>query len=180
MSHSNCCFLTCIQVSQETGKVFWYSSLFKNFPQYAVIHTAKGFGVVNEAQVDIFLELPCFLHIPTNVGNWFLVPLPFINPIYTPSSSQFTYYWSLAWRILSISLLACEISTLYGSLNILWYCPSLELKWKLTFSSPVATAVFQIYCPIECITLTVSSFRSWNSSAGIPSPPPAVFFSNVS
>ena len=69
MSHSNCCFLTWIQVSQETGKVFWYSSLFKNFPQYAVIHTAKGFGVVNEPQLDIFLELPCFLHIPTNVGN---------------------------------------------------------------------------------------------------------------
>ena len=175
MSHSKCCFLTCIQVSQETGKV----SLFKNFPQYAVIHTAKGFGVVNEAQEEIFLELPCFLHIPTNVGSWFLVPLPFINPACTPSGSQFTYHWSLAWRILSIFLLACESSTLYSSLNILWPCPSLGLKWKLTFSTPVATAVFQIYCPIECSTLTVSSFRIWNSSAGIPSPPPALFSSNV-
>ena len=180
MSHSNCCFLTCIHVSQETGKLFWYSPLFKNFPHYAVIHTAKGFGVVTEAQVDIFLELPCFLHIPMNVGNWFLVPLPFINPVCTPSSSQFTYYWSLGWRILSISLLACEISTLYGGLNILWHCPSLELKRKLTFSSPVATAVFQVYCPIKCSTLTESFFRIWNSSAGIPSPPPALFFSNVS
>ena len=69
MSGSNCCFLTCIQVSQEAGKVVWYSHLFKNFPQLVVIHTVKGFNVVNEVEVDIFLELPCFLHDPTNVGN---------------------------------------------------------------------------------------------------------------
>ena len=67
MSGSNCCFLTKIQVSQETGKVVWYSHLFKNFPQFAVIHTVKGFSIVNEA--DVFLEFPCFLHDPANVGN---------------------------------------------------------------------------------------------------------------
>ena len=55
MSSSNCCFLTCIQISQEAGEVVWYSYLFKNFPQFVVIHT--GFGVVNKAEVDAFLEL---------------------------------------------------------------------------------------------------------------------------
>ena len=54
MSGSNCCFLTCIQVSQEAGQVVWYSHLFKNFPQFAVIYTVKGFGIVNKAQVDFF------------------------------------------------------------------------------------------------------------------------------
>ena len=63
MSHSNCCFLTCIQVSQEADKVVWYSHVFKNFPQFVVIHTVKSFGVVNEAEVDVFLELSCFFNI---------------------------------------------------------------------------------------------------------------------
>ena len=58
-----------VSVSQETGEVVWYSHLFKKFPQFVVIHTVKGFNVVDEAEVDVFLELPCFLHDPTNVGN---------------------------------------------------------------------------------------------------------------
>ena len=53
MSFSNCCFLTCIQISQEAGKVVWYSHLFKSFPQFVVIHPVKGFSIVNEAEVDI-------------------------------------------------------------------------------------------------------------------------------
>ena len=60
MSSSNSCFLTCIQISQEADHVVWYSHLFKNFPQSAVIHTVKGFGVVNKPQVNVFLELSCF------------------------------------------------------------------------------------------------------------------------
>ena len=64
---------------------------------------------------------------------------------------------------------------LWGSLNILWHCLSLGLEWKLTFSSPVATAVFQICWHIECSTSTASSFRIWNSSTGIPTPPLALF-----
>ena len=49
----------------------WYSHLFKSFPQFVVIHTVRGFSRVNEAEVDVFLELLCFLHDPTNVGNSF-------------------------------------------------------------------------------------------------------------
>ena len=69
MSSSNCCFLTCIQVSQEAGQVVWDSHLLKNFPQFLVIHTVKGFGIVNKAEIDAFLGLSCFFHDPADVGN---------------------------------------------------------------------------------------------------------------
>ena len=69
MSSSNCCFLTCIQISQEAGQVFWYSHLLKNFPQFIVIHTVKGFGIVDKAEIDVFLELSCFFDDPMNAGN---------------------------------------------------------------------------------------------------------------
>ena len=69
MSNSNCCFLTFIQISQEAGKVVWYSYLFQNFPESVVIHTVKRFGIVSKAEVDIFLELSCFFDDPTDVGN---------------------------------------------------------------------------------------------------------------
>ena len=65
----NCCFLTRIQISQEAGEVVWYSHLLKNFPQLFVIHTAKGFDVVNKTEVDVFLEFSCFFNDPTDVGN---------------------------------------------------------------------------------------------------------------
>ena len=63
------CFLTRIQVSQEAGKAVWYSHLFKNFPQFAVNHTVKGFSVVNEAEVDVFLGIPFFIYDPVDIGN---------------------------------------------------------------------------------------------------------------
>ena len=69
MSSSNCCFLTCIQISQEASQVVWYSYLFQNFPQFVVIHTVKGFGIVNKAEVDAFLKLFCIFNDPTDVGN---------------------------------------------------------------------------------------------------------------
>ena len=69
MLGANCCFLTCIQVSQEAGQVVWYSHLLKNFPQFVVIHTVKGFTIVNEAEEDVFLEFPCFFGDPEDVGN---------------------------------------------------------------------------------------------------------------
>ena len=81
MSSSNCCFLTCVQTSQEAGKVVWYSHLFKNFPQFVVIHTVKGFGIVNEAEVDVFLEFSSFFCDPADVGNLISAfSLLFLNP----------------------------------------------------------------------------------------------------
>ena len=69
MSSSNYCFLTYIQISQKAGQVVWYSDLFQNFPHFIVIHTVKGFGIVNKAEIDVFLELSCFFDDPLDVGN---------------------------------------------------------------------------------------------------------------
>ena len=59
-----------MQISQEAGQVVWYSHLLKNFPQFIVIHIVKGFGIVNKAEVDVFLELSCFFDDPKDVGNF--------------------------------------------------------------------------------------------------------------
>ena len=74
MSSSNCCFLTCIQVSQEV----WYSHLFQNVAQFIVIHTVKGFVIVNKAEIDVFLELSCIFHDPADVGNLKLLEVPIL------------------------------------------------------------------------------------------------------
>ena len=110
MSSSNCCFLTCIQVLQETGKVVWCSHLLKNFPQFVVIHTVKGFSTVNGAEVDGFLEFPCFFCDPTDVGNLTSGSSAFsksslyiwkfsVHVLLKPSSKDFEHY-----------LVACELS----------------------------------------------------------------------
>ena len=98
MSGSNCCFLSCMQVSQEAGNVVWYSHLIKNIPQFVVTHTVKGFSVVSEAEVDFFFFLiPLSLLWQCMLAVWFLILLPFLNPACSPGSSQFMYCWSLAW-----------------------------------------------------------------------------------
>ena len=92
MSGSNCCFLTCMQVSQETGQVVWYYHLFKKFPQFVVIHTVKGYSIVNEAEVYVRLEFSCFLYKPMNVGNLISGPSTF---------SKFSLYiWKFSVHIL--------------------------------------------------------------------------------
>ena len=118
-----------------------------------------------------------FSLIQQMLAMWSLVP-HFLNPAWTSGSSWFTYCWSLAWRILSIILLACEMSAIgtlsncslrCGSLSILWNCLSLGLKWKLTFSSPVATAEFSKFVGILSAALSQHHFLgleikfSWNS-----------------
>ena len=114
-----------IQVSQEASQVVWHSHLFKTFSLFVVIHTIKGFSIVNEAEIDVFLEFPCFLYDPMDVGNLSLYPLPFLNPACPSGSSWFMGCYSPAWRILSISLLACEISATVQLFEQLWHCPSL-------------------------------------------------------
>ena len=108
MFSSNCCLLTCVR--QEASKVVWYSHLFQNFPQFVVIHTVKGFSIVNQAQVEFFWNSLAFCMIQWMLAIWFLVSLFFLNPTCTSESSQFMYCWSLAWRILSITLLSSEMS----------------------------------------------------------------------
>ena len=104
LSGSKCCFLPCIQISQEAGKVVLYAHLFKNFPQYVVIHTVTGFGIVNEAEVDVFLELSCFFNDPTDVGNLFCGSSAFsksslniwkfsVHVMLKPGLENFEYYF---------------------------------------------------------------------------------------
>ena len=92
ISGSNYCSLTCIQVSQEAGKVVWYSPLFKDFPQFVVIHIAKGFSIVNEAEVDVFLEFSCFFYDPADVDNLISGSSAF--------SKSSLYIWKFSFHVL--------------------------------------------------------------------------------
>ena len=135
MSSSNCCFLICIQVSQEAGQVVWYSHLFRNFPQFIVIHTVKGFSIVNKAEINVFLEFSCFFYDPTDVGNLISGSSVFLNLICVSGNSWFTFCWSQAWKVLSMTLLAHEMSTI-----IQQYGHSLTLPF---FRSGVKAGLFQ-------------------------------------
>ena len=163
MSSSNCCFLTCIQILQKAGQVVQYSHLLKNFPHFAVIHTVKGFAQSMKQSL-------AFSMIQQMLAIWSLVPLPFLNPAWTYGSSQFTYCWSLAWRILGITLLACEMSAVVWQLEHCLALPFFRTEMKTEhIQSCDHCWVFQICWHIEYSTFTASPFRIWNSSTGIPS-----------
>ena len=155
MSSSNCGFLTCTQISQEAYQVVWYSHLLKNFSQFIVAHTVKGFGIVNKAEIDAFLELSCFFHDSVDVGSLISVSYAFsktssiiwkftVHILLKPGLETFYHYFTSVW----------EWVQLCGSLSILWHCLSLGLEWKLNFSSPVATAVFSRFAGILSAALS--------------------------
>ena len=155
MSSSNCCFLICIQISQEAGQVVWHSHLFQNFPHFIVIHTVKGFGIVNKAEVDVFLDLSCFFDDPADVGN-----LLSGSSAFSKSSLNI---WNFTVHILLKSGLEnfehyfvkhVRWVQLCGRLNILWHCLSLGLGWKLTFSNPVVTVEFSKFAGILSAALS--------------------------
>ena len=182
MSSSNCCFLICIQISQEAGQVVWYSHLFQNFPQFIVIHIVKGFVVVNKAKLYVFLEHCCFLNDPVDVGNLISGSSPFSKS--SLNIWKFTVHILFeAWLGEFWALLCKHVKwvQLCGSLNILWHClenwPFLVLWPLLNFPNLLAYWVQQ-YALILCIwvhKMIASSFRIWNSSTGIPSPPLVLF-----
>ena len=108
MSSSNCCFLTCIQISQEPGQMVWYSHLFQSFPQFIVIHTVKGFGMVNKVEIDVFLELTCFFDDPAYVGNLRSGSFAFskislniwkfmVHVLLKPGLENFEHYFTSVW-----------------------------------------------------------------------------------
>ena len=105
---------------------------------------------------------------------WSLVPLPFLKPAWTSGSSQFMYFWSLAWRILSITLLACDRCAMVQKFenSLTFHFLGIGMKADL-FQSYGHFRVFQICWYIKC--RTSSSFKIWNSSTGVPSPPLALF-----
>ena len=179
MSSSNCCFLTYIQISQKAGQVVWYSHLLQNFPQFLVIHTVKGFGIVNKAELHVFLELSCFFFmIQWMLAIWSLVPLPFLNPAWTsgsfmvhillkPGLENFKHYFASCDDVWDEYI--CVIFE--HSLALPFF--GIGMKTDL-FQSCGHCWVFQICLHIECSTFTASSFRIWNSSTGILSPPLAL------
>ena len=126
MSISNCCFLTCIQISQEAGQVVWYSHLLKNFPQFVVIHTVNDFGIVNKAEVDVFLELSHFFDDPTDVGNLISDSSPFlksslniwkfmVHVLLKPGLENFEHYFASMWDKCN-----CAVVWTFFSVAFLW------------------------------------------------------------
>ena len=107
-SMSNYCFLTCMHTSQEAGQAVWSSHVFQNFPQFIVIHTVKGFGIVNKAETDVFLELSCFFHDPAEVANLISGSSAFsktslnireftVHVLLKPGFENFEHYFTSMW-----------------------------------------------------------------------------------
>ena len=129
MSSSNCCFLACTQISQDVGKVIWYSQFFKIFSEFVVIHTLKGFGIVNKAKVDIFLELSCSFNDLADVSNLTTGSSAFaksslniwkftVHVLWKPGLENFEHYFATIVRWVQFC----------GSLSILWHYLSLGLE----------------------------------------------------
>ena len=126
MSSSNSCFLICIQISQGTGNVVWYSHLFKNFPEFVVIYTVKGFGIVNKAEVDIFLELSYFFDDPVDVGNLISGSSSFsksslniwkftVHVLLKPGLENFEHYFASIWDACN-----CVVVWAFVGIAFLW------------------------------------------------------------
>ena len=136
MSSSNCGFLTRIQISQEAGQVAWYSHLFKNFPEFVVVHTVKGFGTVNKTEIDVFLELSFFFHDPIDVGNLISVSSAFsksslniwkftIHLLLKPGLDNFEHYFTSMWDECN-----CVVVWVFFGIAFLW-------DWNENWSFPV-------------------------------------------
>ena len=126
MSSSNCCFLICIQVSQEAGQVVWYFHLFQNFPDFIVIHTVKGFGIVNKAEIDVFLKLSCFFGDLSGVGYLISGSSAFsksslniwkfmIHVLLKPGLENFEHYFTSLWDEYD-----CEVVWAFFGIAFLW------------------------------------------------------------
>ena len=131
-----CCFLSWIQVSQEAGKVVWCSYLFKDFPQFVVIHTVKGFDVVNKAEIDVFLELSCFFDDPTDAGSLISGSSVFsksclniwkfmVHVLLKPCLKNFEHYFASMWDECN-----CMVVWTFFDIVILW-------DWNENWSFPV-------------------------------------------
>ena len=176
MSSSNCCFLTCMQVSQEAGQGVWYSHLFQNFPQFIVIHTDEGFDIVNKAEIDVFLELSCFFNDPVDVGNLISGSSAFsktslniwkftVHVLLKPGLENFEHYFTSMWDECNCAV----IRALFG-IAFLW-------DWNETWPFPVLWPLLSfpnlLAYWVQHFHSTI--FQDLNSSTGIPSPPLALF-----
>ena len=133
-------FLTCMQVSQEASKVVWYSHLFKNFPQFVVIYTVKGFSVVNEEEVYVFLEFSCLVYDPTDIDNLIFDSSVFLKSILKISKflvhilsksdlENFEHHFASVWDMFNCAVVWTIFGTaLLWDWNEKWHFPVL---WPL-------------------------------------------------
>ena len=161
MCSSNCCLLTCIQISMRQVRRSGIPISLRIFPEFVVIHTVKGFSIVSKAEVDAFLELSCFFSDPMDVGNLISGSSAFsksslniwkftVHVLLKPGLENFEHYFAtMRWVYLC------------GSLSTLCHCLSLGLEWKLTFSSSVATAEFSKF--IGMLSAALQHHLDWNS-----------------
>ena len=127
MSHSNCYFLACIQISQGADKVVWYSHLCQNFPQFVVIYTMKGFGIVKKAEIDVFMELSCFFCNAVDLGNLISDSSVFsksslniwkflVHVLLKPISEDFEHHFASAWDECN-----CAVIWTFFVFDFLWH-----------------------------------------------------------
>ena len=149
MSVSNCCFLTCIQISQEAGDVVWYSHLLKNFPQFVVIHTVKVFGIVNKAEIDAFLECSWFFNDPADVGNLISGFSAFsktclsiwkftIHVLLKPGLENFEHYFTSVW-------VECNCAVTLEQLFVFWTVEICAFILKFPFNRKSVLPVSFLY-----------------------------------
>ena len=145
MSSFNCCFLTCIQISQEAGQVVCYFHLLKNFPWFIVIHTVQGFGIVSKAEVHVFLVFSCFFNDPVNVGNLISGSSPFSKSSLNIWKLSVHVLWKPGLENFSITLIACEMNAIVQYFEHFLALLSLGLEMKTDlFQSSGHCWVFQI------------------------------------
>ena len=150
MSSSNCCFLTCIQISQEADQVVWYSHLFQNFPQFVMIHTVKDFSIVSEA--DVLLEFSWLFYDSTNVGNLISGSSAFsksslniwkfsVHVLLKPSLKNFEHYFASMWNECK-----CVVVWTFFGIAFLW-------DWNENWPFPVLWSLLSFPYLLSCPTL---------------------------
>ena len=157
MSSTYCCFLTCIQVSQEAGKVLWYSHLLKNFPYFVGVYTVKGFSLVNEAEVYVFLAFFCSCCDPMDVGNLISGSSAFsksslniwkfsVQMLLKPNLKDFEHYlarmWNecncvVVWTLLALPFFGIRMKNELFQLWPVLSFPNLLTNWVQHFSSSI-------------------------------------------
>ena len=164
MSSSNCFFLTCIQISQEAGQVVWYSHLLKNFTQFVVIHTVKGFGIVNKAEINVFFwnSLP-FIYDPTDVGNLISDSSVFskyslniwkfsVHVLWKPGLENFEHYFANVWDQCNCAVVWIFFGIVFlwdwnenWPFPVLWSCMDVRVGlWKKIFMTQIITMVWSL------------------------------------
>ena len=150
MSSSNCCVLTCVQISQEAGQVVWYFHLLKNFPQFVVIHTVKGFDISNKAEVNFEGQFSCFFYDPMDVGNLISGFSTFskfhlniwkfsVHILLKPSLENFEHYFASVWNECN-----CVVLWAFFDIAFLW-------NWNENWPFPVLWPLLSFPNFLACI-----------------------------